>query len=183
MNNLVFNQTASELKSEVHGTTSGGATHALAVADSGELKTALYAIDDSSVLQPLEVDATGSLRVNLTSSSNVTVESNFYDTVSVTNAAVGAATVTVLADSDISKYKVASMYIYNVGTGSITVALNLSPTTTQTYYIPDAKYGSISLAEATKTIIEIPTHAHYAELVCTSTDAASALTAYVTAQS
>ncbi|HEX3022947.1 MAG TPA: DUF6385 domain-containing protein [Lachnospiraceae bacterium] len=183
MNNLVFNQTAAELKTEVHGVTTGKTTQAIAVTNSGEVKTALYAIDDSSVLQPLEVDGTGSLRVNLTSSSNVTVESNFYNSISVTNTVIGAATATVLADSDISKYKVASMFIYNVGTGSITVGLNLSPTTTQTFYIPDSKYGSIVLAEDASTIIELPTHAHYAELVCTGANAASELTAFVNAQS
>ncbi|SFR59249.1 DUF6385 domain-containing protein [Anaeromicropila populeti] len=183
MNNLIFNNTASELKTEIYGSNTTGDSQILAVADSGELKTLLYAVDDASVITPLEVDDTGSLRVNLTSSSNLTVESNFYDTVSVTDAVVGLTSVTVLADSEISKYKVASMFLYNVGTGNITVALNLSPTTTQTYYIPDDKYGSILLAEGTSTIIELPTHAHYAELVCIGSDAAGALTAYVNAQS
>lgn len=179
-----------ELKTAMYGTNDAGVVQPVEVSDTGELKTVLYGTDTNGDALPLNASDDGDLMVTVTGVATVSiintspllVEGQFSDTISIANAVVGTSSVTVLADSDMSKYKVASLFLYNVGTGAITVALNLSPTTTQTYYIQDSKYPPFSLAAATKTIIEVPTYAHFAELVCIADNADGALTAYLNAQ-
>ena len=157
-NNLVFNDSAENLKVQSFGATSGGTVTSLLVANDGALQvggTITAAIADT-------VTVTGAVSVTA-NSFDIRALSSATDTVSVAGSVTAtiANTVTVsvggygftssdlniaLTDVsltntafsfDTSQMKQYSFYVVNTGTAAISVRLQVSPTTSETYFVPD----------------------------------------------
>ena len=100
---------------------------------------------------------------------------------SVTNTVV-TGTGSVFNNEDISEQKVASILVYNTGANTLTVSLQISPTTTDGDYIDDPDYTDLAILGATNKIITISRFAHYARLQYNLGGSTATFTAYYNAQ-
>jgi carbonic anhydrase/acetyltransferase-like protein (isoleucine patch superfamily) len=94
-------------------------------------------------------------------------------TSNVATVTAGSGTGQVFDNTDISNQKVGTFFIYNTGGETLTISLQISPTTTSTYYIDDPSYSSITVAAGAETIMVLSKFANYARLQytgATSTD-------------
>ena len=205
-NNLVFNNSAQELKVQIYGITSGSTVTGLLVDNSGNMQvggsvTATIANTVTVTANSFDIRAlasatdtvsvTGSVTATIantvTVTGQVTVTANSFDiralasatdTVSVTGSvsATIANTVTVslgghgfttstltitTADAaltntafqfDTSQYKDYSFYVVNTGTAAVSVRLQISPTTTETFFVND-NTTEFSLAQDAQTVL------------------------------
>ncbi|MBR0600140.1 DUF6385 domain-containing protein [Sinanaerobacter chloroacetimidivorans] len=85
-------------------------------------------------------------------------------------------------NTDISQIKTGTFFVYNSGTSTLTVSLQISPTTATAFYIDDPSYTDVAISNGENKIIVIGKFANYARL---SYDAGAAATfsVYYNAQS
>lgn len=122
----------------------------------------------------------GSVTIN-----NATITSfisgNAFTSLTVTSTVV-TGTGVVFSDTDISQQKTASIFVYNEGANTLTLSLQISPTTTDTDYIDDPAYSSITIAGTTSQYIAIAKYAHYARLQYVLGGTTATFSAYYNAQ-
>ena len=90
-------------------------------------------------------------------------------------------TTTVFANTDTSKMRNATIFLYNTGANSLTAVLQYSPASGLTY-INDTKYGVFTIAASGNTYLELPTYAQLTQVSCTSASGTN-LVAYFNGQS
>lgn len=181
MNNLVFNSTASQLKTQIYGTNGSTAT-AIAVDANGNVKTLLYALNGTNAAN-LTTDGSGNLNVAISNSTSIATQCIFTSISAALT--VGSATGTILANTDISLYKNASLFLYNTGgtgAGALTVTLYTSPLSTASYYLAEPTLQPIVVAENSGQSMIIPNAAHYIQLLAQGSSTGSAILAYLNAQ-
>jgi len=149
MNNLVFNTAADQLLTTVTGTVTVSALTGT--------------VTVSEITNPVTIGNT-SLTVSVTS---------YAFTSDVETVTAGSGTGQVFDNTDISNQKVGTFFIYNTGAETLTISLQVSPTTTSTYYIDDPSYSAITVAAGENTLMVLSKFANYARLQytgATSTD-------------
>ena len=217
MNNLVFNNTASELMMTVGNaslTVGGTVTIAnatltvggtvtvseitnpitignasLTVAGNVTISNASLTVDGtvtvSEITNPVTIG-----NASLTVAGNVTISNatlttinsgNVFTSLTVTSTAV-TGTGVVLGDTDISQQKTASIFVYNEGANTLTLSLQISPTTTDADYIDDPSYTSLTIAGTSSQYIAIAKYAHYARLRYVLGATTATFSAYYNAQ-
>ena len=227
MNNLVFNNTAEELKTSIYGQKrSDGTTVPIQLDDNNALivsgtvtvgqitapitigNTSLTVAGTVTVANPITISqitapvtigntsltVAGSVTVaNPITVSQITapvtigntsltvfINGNAF-TSSVATAATGLTPTVLFNNLDISTVKVATFLLYNTSGVAATVSLQISPTTSNTYYITDSVVGNITLLGNSSAIIVVGRFAQYARLICSSLTAGS-ITAYYNGQ-
>ncbi|MCP2241226.1 DUF6385 domain-containing protein [Thermoanaerobacterium thermosaccharolyticum] len=153
-NNIVFNPVAEQLKTLIHGMQGTTPTPLLLDSTTGKLLSTV----DGSVTVAGTVTAQGTLTVTASnldirpltaSTDSFTLGSRTFLEDSTTIAGVtGTGAVLMENTGDKSMY---SYYITNTGTNTITVKLQISPTTTDTYFVDDTT--SINLAGGSITVL------------------------------
>jgi cytoskeletal protein CcmA (bactofilin family) len=88
----------------------------------------------------------------------------------------------VFPNTDISAQKVASLLVYNEGADTLTVSLQISPTTTDVDYIDDPDYTNYAIPGSTNKILSISRFAHYTRLQYILGGATATFSAYYNAQ-
>lgn len=156
-NNIVFNPVAEQLKTLIHGMQGTTATPLLLDSTSGKLLSTV----DGSVTVAGTVTAQGTLTVTASaldirplsaSTDSFTLGSRTFieDSTSIANI-TGTGAVLTENTGNKSMY---SYYIANAGANPITVALQISPTTTATYFVQDIGIvvlgGAITVLATTK---------------------------------
>lgn len=89
---------------------------------------------------------------------------------------------TLFDDKDISIIKTASMFIYNEGTNTVTLSLQMSPTTVDSNYIDDPTYTDFTIAGGANKIVTIGLFANYTRLEYDMGDVTGTITAFYNAQ-
>jgi hypothetical protein len=214
MNNLVFNNVASELLMTVGNaslTVSGSVTVSNSITIANASLTVAGTVTVSEITNPVTIGnasltVAGTVTVSeitnpvtignasLTVAGTVTV-SQITNPVTIGNASltvagsvtINNATITTLisgsvftsdsvtstvvtgtgvvfSDTDISQLKTASLFVYNEGANTLTVSLQISPTTTGADYIDDPSYSNVAIAGNANKYIAIAKYAHYARL-------------------
>ncbi|MBE0069045.1 DUF6385 domain-containing protein [Thermoanaerobacterium thermosaccharolyticum] len=153
-NNIVFNPVAEQLKTLIHGMQGTTPTPLLLDSTTGKLLSTV----DGSVTVAGTVTAQGTLTVTASnldirpltaSTDSFTLGSRTFLEDSTNIAGVtGTGAVLMENTGDKSMY---SYYIANTGTNTITVKLQISPTTTATYFVDDTT--SINLAGGSITVL------------------------------
>jgi hypothetical protein len=93
-----------------------------------------------------------------------------------------AITGTVFSNLDISHIREGSLFVYNNDiTDPVTVSLQYSPTTDQSYYFP-IDYIDLVVPTTTGTFIALSKLSHYVELTYTAADATPSIDVYYNAQ-
>ena len=169
MNNLVFNTTASELKTAIYAQ-SGGNLQLLQLDGSNNLLVA-GTVTVSQITNPVTIgNATltvaGDVTISnatLTVAGTVTIGASTFTADSVTSTSV-TGTGVIFPDKDISTLKVASIFIYNEGATPVTISLQISPTTTAAQYINDSSYTSQVILGNSSLYMDVAKFAHYIRL-------------------
>ncbi len=201
-NNLVFNYSAQELKAQVYGITSGATITGLLVDNTGTLQVG------GSVTATIANTVTVTGQVTVTANNfNIRSLAAATDTVTVTGSVTAtiAGTVTVslgghaFTTSDLSistadgaltntafqfntsQYKDYSFYVVNTGTAALSVRIQVSPTTTETYFTNDST-SEISLAQNAQTVLVPGVFLNYSRIQVAGAQTVTAL-AYFNAQS
>lgn len=176
MNNLVFNNVASQLKTSIYGQAPNGSFEAIQIDSAGNIKTTItnasltvavsnpVTIANSRLSVAVVNPITVANAITIANSSlTVTVGSNAFTSSSVLNVtAIG--TNSIMNNTDISNLKTASFLVYNNGLNTLTVSLQLSPTQNDIDYITDPNNQNLTIAPGTGQIIVVDLFAHYARL-------------------
>jgi hypothetical protein len=156
MNNLVFNTASSELRTLITNTTvtvEGSVTISNASLDV-VITNDTVTVEGSVTISNASIAVTGGVSI-----TGHTVETLSDSADNTTGTGV------LFADTDISDITTGSFFFYNTGTSSVTVSLELSPTTTETFYIPDPDNDDYVVAQDGNLIIAIGKFANYARLL------------------
>ena len=177
MNNLVFNTTASELKTSVYAQQAPDTFAPLQVDNDGNLKSLIanssvtiagdVTISNDSLTVAGSVTVAGDVTINnasLTVAGSVTVNNatittfvtgSRFATVTLASAPVTVNTV-LLNNTDLTQYKNAAFMLYNESAVTlVTVTLEVSPTDTDADYVPDSVLGTVTLAINGKLYIPV----------------------------
>ncbi len=173
MNNLVFNNVASQLKTSIYGQAPNGSFEAIQIDSAGNIKTTITnASLTVAVSNPITI---------ANSSLTVTVGSNAFTSSSVLNVtAIG--TNSIMNNTDISNLKTASFLVYNNGLNTLTVSLQLSPTQNDIDYITDPNNQNLTIAPGTGQIIVVDLFAHYARLQYNQSRSSTTISVYFNGQ-
>ena len=172
-NNLVFNNSAQELKVQIYGITSGAAVTGLLVVTSGNMQiggsvTATIA-NTVTVTGQVTVTAnnfsiralasatdtvsvTGSVTATIANTVSVSLAGHGFTTSTLTITTADGALTSTAFQFDTSQYKDYSFYVVNTGTAAVSVRLQISPTTTQTFFAND-NTTEVSLAQNAQTVL------------------------------
>ena len=116
------------------------------------------------------------------SSISVNIIGNTFTSSSVLNTAVNG-TGTILNNTDISTLRTASFLVYNLGANTLTVSLQVSPTTNEADYITDPSYSNFAVLGGGKQIITVSRFARYTRLIYTLGGTTATFSVYFNAQS
>ena len=116
------------------------------------------------------------------SSISVNIIGNTFTSSSVLNTATSG-TGTILNNTDISTLRTASFLVYNLGTNTLTVSLQVSPTTNEADYITDPSYSNFAVLGGGKQIITVSRFARYTRLIYTLGGTTATFSVYFNAQS
>lgn len=177
MNSLVFNTTASELKSNAHvyGYNSTTATLELLQLDaSGNLligATSLtvagtVTVGNSITIANTSLTVEGTITVGnsitiANTSLTVLIDGNTFTSNTATLEGV-TGTANIFDATDVSELRTATMFINNIGTNPITVSLQLSPD--GTLYIDDPSYTNQLVAGGASDIAYVSTFSRFVRL-------------------
>lgn len=194
-NNLVFNDSAQNLKVQSFGSTSGGTITSLLVANDGTLQvggsiTATIAntvtvtgqvsvtandFDIRSLSSATDsVSVTGAVTATVANTVSVSVVGSGFTSSSLTIALDNAGLTDTAFSFDTSQMKQYSFYVANTGTAAISVRLQVSPTTAETYFIPD-KTIEVSLTADQSTVLVPGYFLNYTRIQAVSSETASAV--------
>jgi hypothetical protein len=150
-NNLVFNGTASQLQSQVSGVDSNGTVRAILTDDSGrlDLGTVTVTAEDLDIRPLTAASDSIMLGARLFSESNTTIAG-------VTDSAA-------IMQQDTSEQNVYSFYVFNTGENTVTVNLQVSPTTTDSYFVDDTS-GAVGVAAGEKAVLVAAKYLQYTRL-------------------
>lgn len=132
----------------------------------------------------LTVNGTVNVGNSLTIANNtltVNINGSTFSSLTIANATISS-TDFLFPNTDISQFKTASFFIYNEGTNTLTVSLQISPTTTDEQYIDDANYTNVAIAGNDKKYFAISKFAHYTRLRYVLGTTTCTLSAYFNAQ-
>lgn len=183
MNNLVFNNTASELMMTVGNpsltvdgsvtisntslTVAGNVTVSNSITIANTSLTVAGTVTVSEITNPVTIgnsSLTVAGSVTITNATLTTFNSgNAFTSLTVTSTTV-TGTGVVFADTDISQQKTASIFVYNESAQPFFVSLQISPTTTDGDYLDDPNYTSYTVDATSGAYIPVSRYAHYARL-------------------
>ena len=176
MNSLIFNTTASQLKSNanLYGYNTNTATLELLKLDaSGNL---LIASNSMTVAGTVTV---GNSITIANTSLTVLVNGNTFTSDAATLQGV-TGTGNIFDGKDVSSLRTATMFIDNIGTNPITVSLQLSPD--GTLYINDPNYTNQIISGETNSVAVVGTFSKYVRLTYDTGALAATFNAYYNAQ-
>jgi hypothetical protein len=136
-NNYAFDETASDLKTQIYGFNETGGILPLLTDTDGNLQiggTVVVSQGTVTILGGTITIAGGSVQV---SSASVTI-AGVAATASFVVFTAAAATATLVMDT--SQQKTYSYYVYNTSADTATVQLEVSPTTTNEFFAPDGTF-------------------------------------------
>jgi hypothetical protein len=195
-NNLVFNYSAQELKAQIYGITSGATLTGILVDNNGVLQigggvTATIANTVTVTANSFDIRSLSAATDTVSVSGGITATIANTVTVSIGGHAFTSSNLTISTGSgaltntafqfDTSQYKDYSFYIVNTGTAAVSVRLQISPTTTETFFTND-NTPEISLAPNTKAVLVPGFFLNYTRVQVTGSETVTAL-AYFNAQS
>ena len=189
MNNLIFNTVASELKTSMYAQASDSSLQVLQIDNDGSLKTVIsnssltVAVANSITIANDSLTVAVSNPITIANSSiSVNIIGNTFTSSSVLNTAVNG-TGTILNNTDISTLRTASFLVYNLGANTLTVSLQVSPTTNEADYITDPSYSNFAVLGGGKQIITVSRFARYTRLIYTLGGTTATFSVYFNAQS
>ncbi len=212
MNNLVFNTTATQLKTSVYGeTTTPGVFHALQIDNNDNLlvyiQNTSIEVTGSVTIANTSLTVAGTVTIgntSLTVAGTVTVgntsltvagtvtignttltvytDGTRFDAITLSATAVTTDTV-LLADTDLSEYKNAAFMLYNDSTqATVTLQLEVSPTDSATDYIVDTVLGTVTLAASGNLYVPVQVIGKNVQLIATSSTTSSDVHGYFVGQ-
>ncbi len=179
MNNLVFNTTASQLLTTIANAsvTIGGTITVSEIVNPVTIGNTSLTVAGTVTVSNTSLTVAGTVTVDaitstVTVAGTVTIGNASITTVvsgsTFTSNAVTSTAVTgtgvLFADTDISTLKVVSLYLYNEGSTTLTVSLQVSPDTTSTHYITDPSYSNVAITAGNSQFIDVGLFAHYMHL-------------------
>ncbi|WP_352401223.1 DUF6385 domain-containing protein [Anaerotignum sp.] len=168
MNNLIFNTTASELKSSIYGYNQSSLTLQLLQLDSAGnmLMTGSVTVNNAITIANATLTVDGSVTVNNAITIANTTLTVLISGQTFTSATANLPNVTgtgnVFTATNISTLTTASMFINNTGSNTVTYSLMLSPDGTT--YFADPNYTSKTVIGGGKAVIPIDIFAQYVQL-------------------
>ncbi len=98
------------------------------------------------------VSVTGSVNATIANTVTVSIGGRGFTSSSLTISTSDAALTNTAFQFDTSQYKDYSYYIVNTGTAAVSVRIQISPTTTETYFVNDIT-AEVSLAQGAQTVL------------------------------
>ena len=190
MNNLVFNNVSSQLRTVITNATvtvSGSVditNTTLTVTGSVDITNTTLTVTGSVDITNTTLTVTGSVDITndtLTITGDINIDGH-----SITNLNASFTDVTstglIFADTDTSEITTGSFYVYNTGSNPITVSLQMSPLTTPTFYILDPDNDNLTVTNGTNMIIPLSKYGHYARLLYDAGATIASFSAYYVGQ-
>ncbi|VYT64483.1 hypothetical protein [Clostridium tertium] len=115
------------------------------------------------------------------SSLTVTIGANAFTSSSALNLSVSG-TGRVLNNTDISTLRTASFFVYNAGTNTLTISLQMSPTTNNADYITDPSYNNYTIPGGDRRIITVSRFGNYTRLLYTLRGTTATFSVYFNGQ-
>ncbi|OGO78630.1 MAG: hypothetical protein A2Y23_10150 [Clostridiales bacterium GWB2_37_7] len=129
------------------------ATIANTVTVTGQVTVTANAFDIRALASATDtVSVTGSVSATIANTVTVSLGGHGFTTSTLTISTADAALTNTAFQFDTSQYKDYSFYIVNTGTAAVSVRLQISPTTTQTFFMND-NTPEISLAQDAQTVL------------------------------
>ena len=203
MNNLVFNNIASQLKASIYAQNPSGEVQPIQIDSNGNLNVSItnsvtisnesltVAISNPIIVANSITIANESITVGVANPITISNESltvavsnpitvansitianetlsvaiiaNSFTSLNITTATYSG-TGAVLNNTDISNLNKASFLVYNTGADTLTISLQLSPTTNEEDYITSPNNSLLTVAGNTSEIIPVDLFANYARL-------------------
>lgn len=153
-NNIIFNDAAENLKSQIYGTTSGGALTPLLVESDGTLNvTATISGTVTVTTGTVTITATDfDIRALNATDDSVSIGGYGFTVSTITITTADAALTNTEFDFETSEYRTYSFYIVNTGTETVYARLQVSPTTNETFYMND-KTTVVTLTQDQKIVL------------------------------
>lgn len=184
MNNLVFNTTASELRTTLFAQAPGNEIKALQLDASDNLLVSVASgtmtvqgtVTVSEITAPVTIG-----NASLTVEGTITIGASTFTSDAVTSTSVSGTGV-IFPDKDISTLKVASIFLYNEDTAPITISLQISPTTDDGLYMDDPSYTDQVIPGNESLYMAVSNFAHYIRLQYNLGGQTATFSAYYNAQ-
>ena len=116
------------------------------------------------------------------SSLTVLIGANAFTTSNILNVSASG-TGSVFNNTDVSPLRTASFFVYNTGTNTLTISLQMSPTTNTGDYITDPNYNNYAIVGGDSEIITVSRLGNYTRLLYTLGATTATFSVYFNGQS